>query len=103
MYKMVALYKVPQDKEAFDKHYSEVHTPLTLKIPGMKEFRVSKVFGSPTGKSEFYLQAEMIWEDKEAFNSAIRTPECMASGKDAMQFAGELVSVHFMQESVTKF
>lgn len=102
MYKMVALYKLPEDTAAFDKHYNDVHTPLTLKIPHMKEFRVSKVFGSPMGKSEFYLQAEMVFESKEDFDKGVKSPESMASGKDAFEFAGKLVSVHFMEESVTK-
>ena len=100
-YKMVAIYKVPQDKASFDKHYEEVHTPITLKIPHMKEFRVSKVFGSPMGESELYLQAEMVFASKEDFEAGVKSPESMASGKDAFGFAGKLVSVHFMQEQVT--
>jgi hypothetical protein len=32
----------------------------------------------------------------------MKTPEMMESGKDAMNFAGKLVSVHFAQENIVK-
>lgn len=102
MYKLVAIYKVPEDKEAFEKHYKEVHTPLSMKVPHMKEFRVSRVFGSPMGESEYYLQAEMCFASKDDFKAAMKTPEAAESGKDAMKFAGHLVKIFFAEESVER-
>jgi uncharacterized protein (TIGR02118 family) len=104
MYKVIATYKVPSEDNiaAFDSHYNEVHTPITLKIPGMTEFRVNKVFGGPTGKSDLYMIVEMCFGDKNAWKAAMQTKEMMESGKDAMKFAGDLVSVHFASETVTK-
>ncbi len=102
MYKVIAVYKVPENKDAFDSHYKEVHEPITLKIPGMSEFRVNKVFGGPTGESNLYMIAEMCFSDKDSWKNAMKTKEMMESGKDAMNFAGKLVSVHFAQEEVTK-
>jgi len=32
----------------------------------------------------------------------MKTPEMMESGKDAMKFAGDLVSVHFGEENIVK-
>lgn len=100
MHKLVALYKVPQDKEAFDKYYKEVHIPLTAKIPKLKEVRINKVKGSPTGASEFYLMAELCFASKEDFKEGMSSLEAQASGKDTMNFAKGLVSVHFAQEEV---
>ena len=102
-YKVIAVYKRPseENQEAFDSHYNEVHAPLTLKIPGMKEFRVNKITGGPTGQSDLYMIAEMVFENKETWKNAMQSPEMMASGKDAMKFAGELVSVHFAKEEIT--
>ena len=101
MYKLVAIYKIPNDKDAFEKHYQEVHTPLALKIPYMKEFRLSRVFGSPTGKSDLYLQAEMCFATKDDFEKGAGSKESMESGKDLMSFAKDIVSIHFMEETVT--
>jgi len=99
MFKLVALYKTPKDIAAFEKHYQEVHMPITLKIPKIKEVRVNRVFGSPMGKSDYYLQAEICFNSKEDFKEAMKTPEAAASGKDAMQFAGDILTVFFAEET----
>ena len=43
MVKLIALYKQPEDKEAFDRHYFKTHTALTKKIPGLREMNVTKI------------------------------------------------------------
>lgn len=103
MFKLVAIYKIPKEAEAFEKHYKEIHTPLTQKIPLMKEIRLNKIFGGPTGKSDLHLIAELCFASKDDFKKAMSTPEAMASGKDLMTFAKDLVSVHFAQEETYRF
>ncbi|RSK45590.1 EthD family reductase, partial [Bacillus canaveralius] len=49
MIKLIALYKHPENKEAFDDHYFNTHAPLTAKIPGLREMKVTKIIGSPMG------------------------------------------------------
>jgi len=100
MYKMVAIFKVPNDVESFDKYYQEIHTPLTKKVPGIKEFRVSKVFGTPRGKSDIHLIADIVFASKEDFKAAMGSPEMMNSGKDTINFAKDLISVHFAEEKL---
>lgn len=102
MFKLVALYKIPNDKDAFENHYAEVHTPISLKIPHLKELRINRVFGGPTGKSDLHLIAELCFNTKEDFKAAMGTKEAAASGKDLMSFAKDIVSVHFVEETVTK-
>ena len=46
--------------------------------------------------------AEMCFENKDAWKAAMKTPEMMESGKDAMKFAGDAVSVHFAEELIAK-
>lgn len=98
MAKVIALYKQPQDKEKFDEHYFNVHAPLTEKIPGLREMNVTKIVGSPMGKSEFYLLCEMVYDDMDSLQIAMRTDEGKASGKDVMQFAGDLVTLMIGEE-----
>ncbi|MFZ4714087.1 MAG: EthD family reductase [Bacteriovoracaceae bacterium] len=102
MFKLVAIYKIPNDKDAFEKHYQEVHAPLTMKVPLLKEFRLNKIFGGPMGASDLHVIAEMCFATKDDFKSAMKSPEAAASGKDLMSFAKEIVSVHFAEETVTK-
>ena len=96
--KVIALYKQPEDPEAFDDHYFNVHGPLTAKIPGLREMNVTKIVGSPMGKSEYYLQCEMIYDDMESLQKALQTDEGKASGKDAMEFAGDIVTLMIGEE-----
>jgi uncharacterized protein (TIGR02118 family) len=102
MFKLIALYKTPENVDAFESHYKEVHMPICRKIPGIKEVRLNRVFGGPMGKSPFYLQAELCWESKEAFTEGVKSPASMESGKDIMNFAKGLVDVFFVEESVER-
>ncbi len=103
MYKLIATYKTPNNVEDFEKHYQDVHAPITKKIPNLKELRINRVFGAPNGKPELYMVAELCFATKDDFKSAMGTKEAMESGKDLMGFAGDIVSVHFAQESVEQF
>lgn len=94
MAKLIALYKHPENKEAFDDHYFNVHGPLTAKIPGLREMKVTKFTGSPmAGESKYYLMCEMIYDDMESMQQGMRSAEGKASGKDLMGFAGNLVTL----------
>lgn len=35
------LYNHPENPEAFDRHYREVHAPLAAKAPGLKSYTMS--------------------------------------------------------------
>lgn len=95
MVKLIAVYKKPEDVEAFNRHYFEVHAPLAEKMPGLIKMEVSKIYGSPAGESNLHLIAEMYFESKEALVAALSSPEGRAAGKDLMGFAGKVVSMHF--------
>lgn len=105
MFKVIAVYKAISDetqKNKFEDHFKNIHTPICLRIPGIKEVRVNKIFGGPAGASHLHQVVEMVFENKDSWKAAMKTPEMMESGKDAMKFAGDLVSVHFAEESIIK-
>ena len=94
MAKLVALYKHPADKVAFDEHYENVHTPITAKIPGLREMKVTKFSSTPMGtESPYYLMCEMAYDSPEDLKNGLRSPEGKASGKDLMSFAKDLVTL----------
>ena len=99
MFKMIALFKKPEDTEAFDEYYFGTHLPLTKQIPGLRKAEVTKFTGSPMGDSPYYLMCEMVYDSKEAFKEASRTEESKASGKDVMKFAGSLVTFMFGEDA----
>lgn len=99
MVKVIALYKHPENKEEFDKHYFETHAPITAKIPGLRKMVVTRITGSPMGgEGKYYLMCEMYYDSYEAMKTALRTDEGKASGKDAMQFAGDLITMMIGEE-----
>ena len=65
MIKLVALFRKPDDPEAFLRHYREVHDPLVRKTPGLARYEVSRVTGDPFGgEPAYFLVAEMYYPDR---------------------------------------
>jgi len=93
--KLVALYKKPADVAAFEKHYTEIHTPLAKNMPGLKRFELSRMSGSPGGEPKFYMMAELYFDDQEAMFAALGSEEGKAAAKDVMSFAGDIVQMMF--------
>ncbi len=82
MARMIAIYKTPEDKDAFDKHYFGVHIPLAKKLPGLRKYDVSKSpIISTTGDLETYLIGTLHFDSLEAIKTAFASPqgkECAA-------------------------
>ncbi|KPV44558.1 EthD family reductase [Alicyclobacillus ferrooxydans] len=94
MVKLIALYRQPNDKEAFDEHYTSVHTPLVEQVPGLQKLEVTRIVGTPMGKpAGYYLMAEMYFADQASFEAAMASKENRAAGKDVMSFAGDIVEM----------
>lgn len=93
-----AIFSKPEDTQAFDEHYSNVHAPLMSKVPGllrMEVLRYSKMITPPTATvaEQPYLQCNMYFESKDTFKTAMASDENKAAGKDLMSFAGPLVTM----------
>jgi hypothetical protein len=73
----------------------EQHAELCRRVPG-STFRHGRVFGAPKGEPRYPYYAEWEFPDLEAFKSAARTDEFMATGKDAMEM-GVPFHVHFAE------
>ena len=76
------------DEEPDPQRY-EQHAELCRKVPGAT-FRHGKVFGAPMGEPPHRYYAEWEFSDMDAFKSAARSPEFMATGKDAMEMGGRI-------------
>lgn len=91
MVKLIALYQKPADVEAFNSHYRNVHIPLANKMPGLRRCDLGWVTGSPAGEARYHLVAELYFDNLEALNAAMKSPEGKAAAKDLMTFAGSIV------------
>jgi uncharacterized protein (TIGR02118 family) len=93
MIKLIALYKKPDDVEAFEDHYNNIHMPLIAKVPHMRTATVSKSVSAPRGEPAYYKVAEMVFDTREDFDRAMASDENRAAGKDLMSFARDYVTM----------
>lgn len=88
MIKLTVLYGQPQDPAAFDRHYRQNHTPLALKLPGLKGITVDRPKSlNPQEQSPYYLIADLYWSDMQSFQEALQSPESQAAAGDLQNFA----------------
>jgi len=97
MVKLVALYKKPANQKEFDDNYFNTHLPLANKMPGLRRVELSRVAGTPMGDSEYYLMAELFFDNLDAAKAAMASPEGRAAGKNLMGFAKELVYMMYAE------
>lgn len=98
MVKLVALYKKPQDPKEFDEKYFNQHLPLANQIPGLKRSEVSKITGTPGGESEYYMIAELYFDNMDDLKAGMSSPEGKAAAKDIMSFAKDILYMMFAEE-----
>jgi uncharacterized protein (TIGR02118 family) len=84
MVRLLVLYNPPEDPDAFDKYYDEVHIPLAKRLPALARYTVSRNLASG---SPYYLIAELDWEDMAAFQAAMGSPIGAEAAADVAKFA----------------
>ena len=91
--KLIAIYRKPEDEAAFNAHYDDVHTPLVQKVPGLQSLTVNRVKKHLFGPDQPYMIVEMTYADRASFDAAMASDENKATGKDAMAFAKDIISL----------
>ena len=87
MHKVLVTYTRPEDVEAFDKYFREVHAPMVRRIPGLKKLVVNRITGNALGgPPSLYLLVGLQFGPKEDFEAAMRSEENAAAGRDAVEF-----------------
>lgn len=93
MPRLVVLYSTPEDTDAFDAHYRDVHTPIVSRYPNLLDMRLSKLTGVGGRPSPFYLMAEMVFGSAADLDEALGSEAGAASAKDLRNFAGAGVTM----------
>lgn len=93
MIKLVALYRTPPDPAEFDTHYDNLHIPLVRALPGLRKLETTRVTGAPIGTSRYHLLCEMHFDNKDAMDEALASPQGRAVARDLMGFGADLVTV----------
>jgi uncharacterized protein (TIGR02118 family) len=82
MVRVLVLYNKPEDAQAFEQHYRDVHLPLAKTLPGLRRYTVSRNILPADKSASYYLVAELDWTDMAALQRAFQSPEGQAIGQD---------------------
>jgi hypothetical protein len=93
MYRVVVLYEQEPDADAYAEH-----AELCAQVPN-GVFRHGKVTGAPMGEPVHAYFAEWEFADRRAFDTAVRSDEFMATGKDAFKRGLPRATVEFLELS----
>ena len=91
MYRVVVLYQQVPDADSYAEHAA-----LCEQVPS-GVFRHGKITGAPMGEPQHAYYAEWEFPDEQAFQSAIRSEEFMATGKDAYKRGFPQPTVEFLE------
>lgn len=100
---MIAIFKRPEQVEAFLNHYENVHLPLIRKMPGLRKLEVSRMFDLRGGEANPFVMAEMYFDDRDSLMASMKSPEGKAGGKDLQEFAAGLVEISFADVETEAF
>ena len=93
MPRLIVLYNKPDDTDAFDVHYRDVHMPIVSRYPNLRDVRLSKLAGVGGRESAYYLMAEMTFDTAADLDDAIMSEPGAESAKDLRNFAGAGVTM----------
>ncbi len=93
MPRLVALYNAPEDTDAFDAHYRDVHMPIISRYPKLRDVRLSKLAGVGGRETPFYLMAEMTFDTAADLDEALGSEAGAESARDLRNFASAGVSL----------
>ncbi len=98
MVKLMVLYGKPEDPSAFDAHYAATHAPLAAKIPNLRRYEHGKALGSADGsEAPYYYVADLSFDDPEALQAGMSSPEGEAAAGDLANFASGGVTMFVAQ------
>jgi len=93
MPRLIALYNVPDDPDAFDTHYRDVHSSIIERYPGLQEVRLTTPVGVAGRPAPFHLVAEMFFETDGDLEAALMSEPGTESARDLRNFAGAGVTL----------
>ena len=93
MPRLVALYNVPDDPEAFDAHYRDVHAPIVDRYPNVRDVRLTRPIGVAGRPAPYHLMAEMTFDTDADLEAALSSEAGVESARDLRSFAGAGVTL----------
>lgn len=96
-YKLVILFKQPDDPDELRRRWSEEFVPLAERMPGLRRIAVSHVHGGPAGATPFSLIHELHFDGLMALTTAMASPEGVAAGQCLVRIARDSATLMFAE------
>lgn len=85
---MTVVYQTPENIEAFDRHYFNIHIPLAKKLLGLIKYEINKnIVVSPNGHSNIYRIAHLYFDSMEDIKIAFASDIGKLCAEDRRKFA----------------
>lgn len=98
MYRASVLYGMPDDMEAFDSYYTEIHIPIARKMKGLSRWTLTKPENQEGPLANVYLVADLYAESQQQLDEIFSSPEGQAAAADVAKFATGGVTFLFGEE-----
>jgi uncharacterized protein (TIGR02118 family) len=93
MPRLIALYNPPEDPEAFDAHYRDVHSTIVARYPNLRDVTLTRPLGVAGRPAPFHLMAEMVFDSAADLDAALASDAGVESARDLRNFAGAGVTL----------
>lgn len=101
MFRVNVLYGNPQNPDEFERYYSEKHVPLAMKIPNLRGLTAGQAVAlTPGERAPYYRVASLYFDDQQAAQRTLASPEGQATTSDLSNFASGGVTVFADEEQV---
>ena len=97
MVKLVILIRKAAEDGDLERRYQR-NLDLLHKMPGVQRVQSGEVFGSPAGDAPYERIVEVHFPSRSALDSALKSPEGVAAGKDLIDYTGAAVEMFFAEE-----
>ena len=89
-HRLTIQYATPNEPDAFEAHYFDVHVPLCRPLPGLVSAKFERP--QPLGPGQVpYLVAQLDFPDAAALQAALRSPEMAALATDSTNLPADKV------------
>jgi uncharacterized protein (TIGR02118 family) len=87
MWQFVALYRRPEDPDAFVRQYRTTHLPLVKRFPALRRVTISRVEpDAGSAGNDIFLISTMYWDDRESLEAALQSEERAIAYEDTAKF-----------------
>lgn len=97
MHKLMILFKRSADSLDMETRWSNEFVKRAEAMPGLRRVSVSRVTGGLSGEVDLHMVHEFYFDDLQALQQGLASPEGQIAGKALMSFASEHVTLCFAE------